>query len=280
VEVIGSPREMQRWSDAARRADRRIALVPTMGYFHEGHLTLMREGRRADLVVASVFVNPTQFGPGEDLNRYPRDFGRDCELMRGVPVDAVFAPEPSAMYAAGAQTWVEATEITRGLCGRGRPGHFRGVTTIVAKLFNIVKPHIAVFGEKDFQQLRTIQRMVRDLNFDIEIVPVPIVRERDGLAMSSRNAYLGAAEREQALALSRGLAAARDRFASGVRDGSSLVAAARAVLDKATGVDVEYLEAVDAETLEPVATADRPVLIAVAARVGPTRLIDNTVLAP
>ncbi len=278
MEVITSPREMQRWADRARGSNKRLALVPTMGYLHEGHLALMREGRRrADLLSASVFVNPTQFGPNEDFSRYPRNFERDCELMRSVPVDLVFAPEAAAMYAPGSQTWVEATEVTKGLCGRGRPGHFRGVTTVVAKLFNIVKPHIALFGEKDFQQLRAIERMVLDLNFDIEIVPVPIVREPDGLAMSSRNAYLTPAERERALALSRALGAAREQFAAGARDPASLVAAATAVLRATPGVEVEYVEAVDAETLDAMTTLDRPVVVAIAARVGRTRLIDNIV---
>ncbi len=216
---------MQRLADATRARGDRIALVPTMGCLHRGHLALMGEGRRrAALLVASIFVNPTQFGPNEDFARYPRDLDRDCQMMRGVPVDVVFAPEAAAVYRDRFQTWVEVTEVTRGLCGSGRPTHFRGVTTIVAKLFNIVKPHVAIFGEKDFQQLRTIERMVADLNFDVEIVPVPIVREPDGLAMSSRNAYLTPAEREQARALGRALAgrarAVRGRWRYAVRAGS------------------------------------------------------------
>ncbi len=214
IEVLRHPRKMMDFSDAARARGERIGFVPTMGYLHEGHLSLMREARRrASIVVASIFVNPTQFGPNEDLSRYPRDFARDCAMMESVPVDVVFAPETSDIYLPRAQTWVEVTELTRGLCGKGRPGHFRGVTTVVAKLFNIVKPHLAFFGEKDFQQLRAIQRMVADLNFDIEIVPMPIVRERDNLAMSSRNAYLTPEQHCDALALSRAIAAARERFA-------------------------------------------------------------------
>jgi pantoate--beta-alanine ligase len=196
MKIISSPREMSDCADAARARGLRIGFVPTMGYLHEGHLSLMHEARRrASIVVASIFVNPTQFGPHEDLSKYPRNFDRDCAMMNAVPVDVVFAPEAPAMYPAGAQTWVDVTEVTRGLCGSSRPGHFRGVTTVVAKLFNIVKPHFAFFGEKDFQQLRAIQRMVRDLNFDLEIVPMPIVRESDGLAMSSRNAYLDPEQR-------------------------------------------------------------------------------------
>jgi pantoate--beta-alanine ligase len=281
MELIKSPDDMQRWSDGARRAGERIALVPTMGFLHQGHLALMREARgRASVVIASVFVNPTQFGPGEDFARYPRNLERDLELMAAVPVDVVFTPEPSSMYAPDAQTWVEVTGVTRGLCGAHRPGHFRGVTTIVAKLFNIVKPHLALFGEKDFQQLRAIQRMVADLDFDIEIVAVPIVREPDGLAMSSRNAYLSAEERERALALSLALRAARERYAAGVCCAEELVAVATRVLQKTPGVKIEYVEAVDAATLAPQPALDRPILLAIAARVGKTRLIDNIVLNP
>src|ERR1700687_3651147 len=214
---------MQRWSEAVRGRGETLAFVPTMGFLHEGHLALMREGRAcATRLASSLFVNPTQFSPNEDFSRYPRNFEGDCELMRTIPVDVLFAPEPEAMFPAGAQTWVEATEVTKGLCGDHRPGHFRGVTTVVAKLFNIVKPHVALFGEKDFQQLRALQRMVVDLNFDIEIVPVATVREPDGLAMSSRNAYLTADERERALSLSRALAAARERFAAGAHEPGEL----------------------------------------------------------
>ncbi len=281
MKVISDPREMTRFSEAARRRGETIAFVPTMGYLHEGHLSLMREGRRrADVVVASIFVNPTQFGPREDLSRYPRDFERDCSMMQTVPVDAVFAPNAPDMYRPASQTWVEVTEVTRGLCGRGRPGHFRGVTTVVAKLFNIVKPHLALFGEKDFQQLRAIQRMVTDLDFDLEIVPMPIVREADGLAMSSRNAYLSPENRREALALSRALAAGREQYTRGARTAAEIVAAATAVLGKSRAVEIEYLEAVDAHTLEPAESLAGPILLAIAAKVGNTRLIDNTVLNP
>lgn len=272
---------MMRYADAVRMRGDKIAFVPTMGFLHEGHLSLMREARRrAQVVIASVFVNPTQFGPNEDLAKYPRNFERDCAMMETVPVDAVYAPEPSEMYAPGAQTWVEVTEVTKGLCGRSRPGHFRGVTTVVAKLFNIVKPHLAFFGEKDFQQLRAIERMVADLNFDVEIVPMPIVRETDGLAMSSRNAYLDAYERRKALALSRALMAAREKYVWDARTPADLVAAARAVLEHNEAVKIEYVEVVDAEMLEAAATLERPILLAIAARVGNTRLIDNIVLRP
>ncbi len=281
MQIISHPDEMARWSDASRARGERIALVPTMGFLHDGHMTLMRQGRsRADALVASIFVNPTQFGPNEDLARYPRDFERDLAMLGTVPVDVVFAPEASAMYSADAETWVEVTGVTRGLCGPFRPGHFRGVTTIVAKLFNIVKPHLAVFGEKDFQQLRAIERMVTDLNFDLEILPVPIVREKDGLAMSSRNAYLSRDQRERALALSLALRAARDRFKCGSCCVEELLAVVSRVLRRTPGIEVEYVEAVDARTLAPTRSLDAPLLIAIAARVGKTRLIDNTVLSP
>ncbi len=281
MEIIETPAAMHRWAETARGRGETIAFVPTMGFLHEGHLTLMREGRkRAARLASSLFVNPTQFGPHEDFSRYPRNFDRDCELMRTVPVDVLFAPAAEAMYPPGSQTWVEATEVTQGLCGGHRPGHFRGVTTVVAKLFNIVKPHVALFGEKDFQQLRAIQRMVSDLNFDLEIVPVATVRERDGLAMSSRNAYLSPAERERALALSRALEAAGRSVAEGARNAAQLACAARFVLERTPGVEIEYVEAVDAESLRPIERFDRPVVVAIAARVGATRLIDNMVFTP
>jgi pantoate--beta-alanine ligase len=281
MQIINHPDEMSRWSDATRARGERIALVPTMGFLHDGHMALMREGRaRAGALVASIFVNPTQFGPGEDLARYPRDFERDAGMLKTVPVNVIFTPDASAMYSADAETWVEATQVTRGLCGAFRPGHFRGVTTVVAKLFNIVKPHLAIFGEKDFQQLRAIQRMVSDLNFDLEIVSVPIVRERDGLAMSSRNAYLSPEERERALALSLALRAARDRYRCAPCSGEELVAVATRVLNQTPGVEIEYVEAVDARTLAPASSIHSPILLAIAARVGKTRLIDNTVLSP
>ncbi len=281
MEIIASPAEMQRWSEDVRRRGETLAFVPTMGFLHEGHLTLMREGRkRASLLATSLFVNPTQFGPNEDFSRYPRNFDGDCAMMRTVPVDVLFAPEPEAMFPAGSQTWVEAIEVTTGLCGDHRPGHFRGVTTVVAKLFNIVKPHLALFGEKDFQQLRAIQRMVIDLNFDLEIVPVATVREADGLAMSSRNAYLSPEERQRALALSRALRAAGECVRAGARTSAQIAGAARAVLERTPGLEIEYVEAVDAETLKSMDRIDRAVVVAIAARVGKTRLIDNVVLSP
>jgi pantoate--beta-alanine ligase len=279
MRIINSTAEMQRLANAARLAGERIALVPTMGYLHEGHVSLMREARRrATMVAVSIFVNPTQFGPNEDLASYPRDFERDCELMRTVPVDVVFAPQPNDVYGPGFQSVVEVTELTKGLCGAHRPGHFCGVTTVVAKLFNIVKPHLALFGQKDYQQLRAIQQMTRDLNFDIEIVPMKTVRESDGLAMSSRNAYLSPAERKTALALSRTLKAASASFESGAVEPDAVLKSALTELKRETGLQIEYVELLDAETLQPPQNLDSPVVVAIAARVGKTRLIDNVVL--
>ncbi len=281
MKIIESPAEMQRLADAARLRGDKIALVPTMGYLHEGHLSLMREGRRrASVLAVSLFVNPTQFGPNEDLAAYPRDMQRDCRLMESIPVDLLFAPQAQAMYPPGAQTWVEVTEVTQGMCGASRPGHFRGVTTVVAKLFNIVKPHIALFGAKDYQQLCAVRQMVRDLNFDVEIVPMPTVREHDGLAMSSRNAYLSPAEREKALSLSRALEAARACYVQGERNPYALAQRAREELGRDNAVSVEYVEVREATTLKEIERIDGPAVIAVAARVGRTRLIDNIVLEP
>lgn len=257
----------------------RVGFVPTMGALHEGHLSLVREARqRAEVVVVSIFVNPTQFGPNEDLSRYPRDLPGDLEKLRAVGVDLVFAPEVSEMYPEGAETFVEVTGVSQGLCGAVRPGHFRGVTTVVAKLFGIVRPDVAVFGQKDFQQLAVIRRMTQDLCLDVEIVGAPIVREPDGLALSSRNVFLSPTARAQALALSRGLFAAHARFQAGERDAAALLQAARAELH-AAGLEPEYLELRDAASLAPVARVQADAVVLVAARVGSTRLIDNQPLA-
>lgn len=277
--IVHSPAEMRGLARMARARGDRIALVPTMGYLHEGHLSLMREGRaRASILVVSVFVNPAQFGPGEDFARYPRDAERDRRLMDAERVDLVFAPSVEAMYAPRAQTWVEVSELTRDLCGRSRPGHFRGVTTVVAKLFNTISPDVAIFGAKDYQQLLAIRRMVLDLAMDVEVVAMPTVREAGGLAVSSRNAYLSPAERKLAPALYRALEAAAEAMARGERDPRRLVARAREEI--AAGIEVEYLEVRDAATLAEVAAISAPVVIAIAARIGRTRLIDNMVLAP
>lgn len=280
MKVISKPEEMQRLSLKLRSEGKTIGFVPTMGYFHEGHLSLMRKARQeCDVVVVSIYVNPLQFGPREDFNRYPRDIERDLKMAESVGVDIVFAPRDEEMYPEGYQTFVEVTELTRGLEGLHRPGHFRGVTTVVAKLFNIVLPHKAYFGEKDFQQLRVVQRMVRDLNFPVEIVPCPTVREEDGLAMSSRNTYLSPDERKAATILYRSLKAADDLFKNGERNAARLKAKVWEVLATESLVRPQYVEIVDAETLEPVSTVDRPSVILLAAFVGQARLIDEWVLS-
>jgi len=279
MEVITSVSEMQSRAAKLRSDGKVIGFVPTMGYFHEGHLSLMRRARsECDIVVVSIFVNPIQFVPGEDYERYPRDVERDLRMAEGVGVDIVFHPSVEEMYPEGYATYVNVERLTEGLCGAFRPGHFRGVTTVVAKLFNIVMPHRAYFGEKDYQQLVVIKRMVRDLNFPIEIVPCPTVREEDGLAMSSRNVYLLPDERKAALSLSRGLMAAQKMFMSGERDAATLKRIVEEHLRSSELVRPQYVEVVDAETLEPIERVERDAVIAVAAFVGKARLIDNVVL--
>lgn len=269
---------MQAWADATRGAGRRIGLVPTMGYLHAGHLSLVDEARRrADTCVASIFVNPMQFGPREDLDAYPRDLARDRAALEGAGVDVLYLPTAVDMYPPGFQTEVAVTDMTAGLCGRSRPGHFRGVTTVVTKLFNAVRPHVAVFGEKDYQQLAVLRRMAADLDTGVEVVGMPIVREADGLAMSSRNAYLSADERRAALCLSRALGAARQACARGER-GAGVLAAATSELAAEPLARVDYAELVDADSLEPTDALERPALLALAVFIGRTRLIDNAVL--
>jgi pantoate--beta-alanine ligase len=253
-----------------------------MGYLHQGHVSLLEEGRRrGDMLVLSIFVNPTQFGPKEDLSRYPRDLEGDLAKAERAGVDVAYVPEAAAMYPTGYQTFVEVERLQQGLCGASRPGHFRGVATIVLKLFNAVQPTVAIFGAKDYQQLQVIRRMARDLDLDVDVVGMPIVREPDGLALSSRNAYLSPDERRRALALSRALGSARAAFAAGERDAAVLTANARHVLDAAEGVRLDYLELRDGESLETLAgRLERPAVMAVAAFVGHTRLIDNQLLEP
>jgi pantoate--beta-alanine ligase len=278
-EVFRDPAAMRAKAEDLRRDGRRIAVVPTMGALHDGHLALLRAARaRADVVILTIFVNPTQFGPNEDLASYPRDEDGDLAKARAAGIDLAFCPEAAAMYRAGSQTFVEVRELQKPLCGASRPGHFAGVATVVAKLFHITQPHVAVFGEKDYQQLAIIRRMVRDLDFAIEIASVPIVREPDGLAKSSRNAYLSAPQRRAALSLSAGLAAAEQAFAAGERRADALVAAVRARIEAEAAIRVDYVELRDADDLTPVATVERPVVLALAAFVGTTRLIDNRVL--
>jgi pantoate--beta-alanine ligase len=261
-----------------RLAGRTIGLVPTMGAFHDGHLSLMRAARgEADVVVVSLFVNPAQFGPNEDLAAYPRDFERDCALAEEQGVDLLFAPPVEEVYPDGFDTRVEVGGVTAALEGAARPGHFAGVTTVVTKLLNMVGPDIAWFGQKDAQQALVIRKLVRDLNMPVRVEVAPTVRERDGLAMSSRNAYLSGEDRERAVALSRALAAAERAVADGRLDAADVLAAARAVLD-AAGVQPEYLELRSAHDLSPAERVNGNTLLAVAARVGRARLIDNTML--
>ena len=279
-EIIRDPKSMRARVEDLRRDGRRIAVVPTMGALHEGHLTLLRAARaRADIVILTIFVNPSQFGPKEDLAKYPRDEAGDIAKARTCEIDLAFCPDASAMYPGGAQTFIEVRELQQPLCGASRPGHFAGVATIVAKLFHITQPHLAVFGEKDYQQLAILRRMTRDLDFNIEIVGVPIVREPDGLALSSRNAYLTAEQRQAALSLSRGLAAAEAAFKAGERSAATLVALAKAQLDAEPLARIDYLELRDADELSTIEQVSGRAVMAIAAFVGSTRLIDNRVLA-
>ena len=279
MDTLTSISAMHAWSDRARAGGKRIGFVPTMGYLHAGHLSLVTEARyHTDVVVASIFVNPLQFGHNEDLARYPRDLDRDRQLLTGAGCDLLYLPLASEMYPEGFQTNVTVEHVTRGLCGESRPGHFRGVTTVVAKLFNAVRPHVAVFGEKDFQQLVAIRRMVRDLDFDIEIIGGPIVREADGVAMSSRNAYLSPDERVAARCLSRALAAAQAAVQQGERASAVILDRARAVLSAEPRARIDYVAIADPDSLRPVDRIDGPTLLALAVFIGNTRLIDNTIL--
>jgi pantoate--beta-alanine ligase len=271
--------ELQRWADEQRAAGRKIALVPTMGALHEGHLSLVRLARGfADRVVASIFVNPTQFGPAEDFERYPRELSADVARLAAIGVEVVFAPAVEEIYPPADSTWVEVERLTDGMCGPFRPGHFRGVTTVVARLLHAAKPHVALFGEKDYQQLQVIRQMVRDLQLDVEIVGGPTVREADGLAMSSRNAYLSPEARGQARALYAGLLEAQTLARAGERDAGYLAQLVRERVEKEPLAQVQYVEVRDAATLDPVERLDRPAVLAVAAVVDGTRLIDNLVL--
>ncbi|MHC4047578.1 pantoate--beta-alanine ligase [Bradyrhizobium sp. 23AC] len=280
MKTITTVAELRGVLAAARRADKRVGFVPTMGYLHDGHLALIEASRaQCDFTVVSIFVNPTQFGPNEDLSTYPRDFARDEKLCRDAGVAIIFAPGAEEIYPAQFETFVEPGELAKPLCGAFRPGHFRGVATVVSKLFNMVQPDVAFFGQKDFQQCAVVRRMTIDLNLPIEIVVVPTVREWDRLAMSSRNRYLSEEDRRQALAISRGLFAAAEEFGLGERNVDLLIAIARRHLE--TVDSVQYLELVDGDTLKPAASPlHRPAALCVAAYVGSTRLIDNVVLQP
>jgi len=279
MQVVRKIEGMQEISDRLRQEDKRIGFVPTMGYLHEGHLSLVRKAKDlCDSVVVSIFVNPTQFGPGEDFERYPRDEEGDKSKLEQEGVDFLFIPEIRDMYLLGYQTYVDVTEVSKGLCGDFRPGHFRGVATVVAKLFNLVKPHVAIFGEKDYQQLLVIKRMAKDLNFDIKIIPGRTVREEDGIAMSSRNTYLSPEARKKATVLYRSLRKGKELFDSGERDVSTLSQTIRKEIESEEDVTLQYVEIRDAETLERIERVNRPAAIAVAAIIGSVRLIDNIII--
>ena len=273
MRTFSDPIKLQRWCASVRESGRKVALVPTMGALHEGHLSLIAAAKKAgaDETVVSIFVNPTQFGPNEDYAKYPRDAKADSAKCRRAGATAVFFPTPDNMYASDHSVWVvEDGSLSDCLCGARRPGHFRGVCTVVAKLFNLVHPHVAVFGQKDFQQATIIRRMVRDLNFDVEILVAPIVREPSGLALSSRNAYLSDEERANSLALSQSLA--------GIKDGAWTVQRNRIVKNlESHGLKVDYVEAVDSATLRPVKSIRPGVAVLLAVYDGKTRLIDNRV---
>jgi len=267
---------------AAGANSKRLGLVPTMGALHEGHLSLVRAAKaQCDAVAVSIFVNPTQFGPTEDLAKYPRQFERDRALLEKEGVDILFAPSVDEMYRKGEATWVMVEGLSGKLDGRSRPGHFRGVTTVVAKLFHILEPDVAFFGQKDAAQVAVIRRFVRDLNFPVEIAVCPIIREPDGLAMSSRNAYLNPEERQRALVLQRSLREVENQFHAGETRASKLIAAAQEIIAREPQVRLDYFEIVDPDALEPIEqTSQQPALVAVAAYVGATRLIDNLLLGP
>jgi len=272
---------MRSLSRRIRASGASIALVPTMGFFHEGHLSLMRLGRNlADHVVVSIFVNPTQFAAGEDFEAYPRNPERDSELARSENVDTLFMPQAKELYPPGFESYVRLDNLSTRLCGRSRPTHFTGVATIVTKLFNIVRPRVAIFGQKDYQQWLIIRRMARDLDMDIEIVGAPTVREPDGLAMSSRNCYLTKKQRIKALSLFQALKGARHSVAAGTKDVDRILHEAVRAIGNPSDVSIDYMVLCDPDTLEEVTAIDRPVLMALAVKVGKTRLIDNMLLTP
>jgi pantoate--beta-alanine ligase len=279
MKICNTIEDMRAACRAARHGGKRLGFVPTMGALHEGHLSLVRAAKAAcDVVAVSIFVNPTQFGPTEDLAKYPRTFERDRELLESEGVELLFAPAVEEMYPAGAATWVTVEGLSDKLDGRSRPGHFRGVSTVVAKLFHVVEPDVAFFGQKDAAQIAVVRRMVRDLSFPVEIVACPIVREADGLAMSSRNAYLNEQQRKQALVLHRALMQVKNLWESGERGAEKLLAAGRAEVALEEAVRLDYFEIVDAESLDAVEKVESGTLVAVAAFVGTTRLLDNILL--
>lgn len=274
--VINSINEMR---SAVKRSDGKIGFVPTMGFLHEGHLSLVEAAKKiSDVVIVSIYVNPTQFGPEEDLEKYPRDFKRDLQLLADHKVDYVFFPDNEMMYPADYKSWVNVEEITEVLCGKSRKNHFRGVTTIVAKLMNIIQPDFLFLGEKDFQQLKVLQQMGKDLNFPTEIIGCPLIREQDGLAMSSRNKYLSSIERKNALCLYKSLLLAKQLFSSGIRDAKKILSEMRKLIESDLGV-IDYIEIVDPVSLRSVQKADADSRVVLAVFIGKTRLIDNMNIA-
>jgi len=279
MKVVGSVPEIRKILREIRLAGKTVGLVPTMGYLHAGHLSLIDEAKKhSDFVVMSIFVNPTQFGPTEDLDKYPRDFKRDEKLAREQGVDLIFFPDAAEMYPKPYFTYVVTEQLSKTLCGASRPTHFRGVTTVVSKLFNIVQPDVAVFGQKDAQQSIIIRRMVDDLNFPLQVIIAPIVREADGLAMSSRNVYLSQEERQQAPIIFNALKSAKEFVSKGNRDASAVGELIRRTIGESTLANIEYVEIVDLITLENMQNIERGTFVAVAVRFGKTRLIDNVVL--
>jgi len=281
MKIIESCQEMRNLSLTAQKSGRRVALVPTMGALHDGHLSLLKiASQHCDFTVMSLFVNPTQFGPKEDFSKYPRPFERDCELAKAAGCDCIFAPKPSDMYPENYSTYVTVENITDTLCGASRPSHFKGVTTVVLKLFNIVLPQIAVFGQKDAQQVIVIKRMVQDLNMPLQLITAPIIRENDGLAMSSRNVYLSENERAEAPLIYKSLTEAKALYDSGERGGQAIKNCIQSILDTGRMIKAEYIEVVDTVRISPLEKIDKPVLIAIACRTNEsgTRLIDNIIL--
>ncbi len=276
MKIVRSPRTMQGICTSLKKKGQIIGFVPTMGYFHQGHLSLMRIARRkSDVLVVSIFVNPTQFGPKEDFKRYPRDFERDKRLLKKIGCDYLFYPETKDIYAAGYETYVQVENSTKILEGSFRPGHFRGVTTIVAKLFNVVQPDIAVFGQKDFQQAAVIKKMVKDLNFPVKIIVAPTIREKSGLALSSRNSYLSGEEKKQALSLYNSLNLAKTLIKSGERDSKKIIEKMRKLIQREPEARIDYISINDSKTLEPLREIKGNILISLAVKIGKTRLIDN-----
>ncbi|KLO23233.1 pantoate--beta-alanine ligase [Marinitoga sp. 1197] len=279
MEIINNINKMKNIRNELIKKGKTIGFVPTMGYLHKGHLSLVEQARKDnDIVIVSIFVNPTQFGPNEDFDRYPRDMERDMEMLKPFNVDYIFHPSVEEMYPENYSTYVEEIKLTKVLCGKSRPGHFKGVTTIVSKLFNIVRPTRAYFGQKDAQQFRVLRKMVNDLNMDVQMIEMPIIREHDGLAMSSRNIYLSKEERIQALALNKSLKKAKELYENGEKSAKKIKTEMQKIFNEYPLVKVDYIEIVDEYTLENVENISDKVLIAVAAFVGKARLIDNIIL--